>query len=309
MTQPTAARPAAVVTGVSSGIGLAIAEDLLRRGYRVFGSVRRAVDADALSARWPGDFVPLVFDVTDTSALPHVVQQVRAALGGQSLKALVNNAGISHSGPLIHQPLEEIRQTFEVNVFGLLAVTRAFMPLLAGSRTSGIAPGRIVNIGSLSGAITVPFMASYSGSKHAVEALSQGLRRELLPLGIEVSTVEPGFIRSRMFEKAAPLKASERYADTEYSEAWRQFNRSLLEQERTAKPPEVVTRAVAHAIESSRPRTRYRLDPLWFIGRLLPDRGFDRLILKALGLTTLMRSAKPVSPSGSQMEIKQERQA
>lgn len=303
---PTSDRPAAVVTGVSSGIGLSIAEELLKRGYRVFGSVRREMDAELLVTRWPGAFVPLVFDVTDDSALSGVVQQVRAALGGKSLKALVNNAGISHSGPLMLQPLEEIRQTFEVNVFGLLAVTRAFLPLLGGNRGAGHPPGRIVNIGSLSGAITVPFMASYSGSKHAVEAFSQGLRRELLPFGIEVATIEPGFIRSRMFEKAAPTEASDRYANTAYSEAWRQFNRSLLKQERTAKPPEVVTRAVVHAIEASRPRTRYRLDPLWYIGRLLPDRGFDRLIFKALGLTTLMRSARPLSPNDPTMEMKQE---
>lgn len=309
MTRLLPVKPAAVVTGVSSGIGLAIAEDLLQRGYRVFGSVRRATDADALSTRWPGDFIPLLFDVTDAAALPQVVQQVRAALGGQNLKALVNNAGISHSGPLIHQPLEEIRQTFDVNVFGLLAVTRAFLPLLAGNQTPSFTPGRIVNIGSLSGAITVPFMASYSGSKHAVEAFSQGLRRELLPFGIEVATVEPGFIRSRMFEKAALLTASERYADTDYAQAWRQFNRSLLDQERAAKRPEAVTRAVVHAIEASRPRTRYRLDLLWYIDRLLPDRSFDRLILKALGLTALMRSAKFMAPNDPKTEMEKETQA
>lgn len=288
MSKPAHERPAAVVTGVSSGIGQAIAEDLLRRGYQVFGTVRQLSDADALSASWRESFVPLVLDVTDAAALPGAVARVQEVLGARGLKALVNNAGISFSGPLLHQPLEEVRQTFEVNVFGLLAVTRAFLPLLGATTASPLPPGRIVNIGSVSGAITVPFMASYSASKHAVEALTQGLRRELQPFGIEVSAVEPGFIRTRMFEKATALNAGDRYGHTTYSAAWQQFNRSLVEQERAAQTPHVVTRAVVHAIESSKPRTRYPLDKIWTLGRLLPDRGFDALIFKALGISRLM---------------------
>jgi NAD(P)-dependent dehydrogenase (short-subunit alcohol dehydrogenase family) len=285
-------RPAVVVTGVSSGIGLTIAEDLLSRGYRVFGSVRHLKDAEGLIAQWPAAFIPLVFDLTDTGQLKNVVQQVRVALAGQGLTALVNNAGISHSGPLMHQTLEEIRKIFEVNVFGLIAITQAFLPLLGARRDSGHPPGRVVNIGSVSGGVTVPFMGAYSASKHAVDALSQGLRRELRPFGIEVSTIEPGFIRSKMFDKAAPAKAIDSYADTTYAEPWQQFNRSLLEQERNAKSPEIVARAVLHAIEAPTPRTRYPLDPLWRLGWLLPDRAFDRLIFKALGIAGHMTPPK-----------------
>lgn len=283
---------AVIVTGVSSGIGLAVANDLLARGYRVFGSVRRPLDAQALTQQWPRAFVPLVFDVTDAAALRVAVAQVSEALAGRALKALVNNAGVSQSGPLMHQPLQELRDMFEVNVFGLLAVTRAFLPLLGARPGADHAPGRIVNIGSVSGAITVPFMGGYSASKHAVEALSQGLRRELKPYGIEVSTIEPGFIRSRMFEKAVPSEASERYADTAIAAAWRQFNHALLGMERAARPPESVARVVREAIEAAKPRTRYPLDPVWRVGRLLPDRGFDRLIFKSLGIGALMRKPR-----------------
>ena len=299
-------RPAVVVTGVSSGIGLAIAEDLLSRGYRVFGSVRRLADAEGLIAQWPAAFIPLVFDLTDIDQLKDVVKQVRVSLAGQGLAALVNNAGISHSGPLMHQPLEEIRKIFEVNVFGLIAITQAFLPLL-GARSDPVhPPGRVVNIGSVSGGITVPFMGAYSASKHAVEAFSQGLRRELRPFGIEVSSVEPGFIRSKMFDKAAPAKAIDSYADTTYVEPWQQFNRSLLEQERNAKSPGIVARAVLHAIESPIPRTRYPLDPLWRVGWLLPDRVFDRLIFKALGIAGLMQPRKRRAPTQPRFDIHKE---
>ena len=289
MNAPVNRQRSVVVTGVSSGIGEAIAEDLLERGYRVFGSVRRPADADPLVTRWGASFVPLVFDVTDEKALPEVVAQVGSALEGRGLTALVNNAGINLSGPLMHQPLEEFRRVFEVNVFGLLAVTRAFLPLLGARAGAGHAPGRVVNIGSVSGAITVPFMGAYSASKHAVEAMGQALRRELQPYGVHVTTIEPSFIRSRIFEKQAAQAADPRYADTDYADAWRAFNASLRQQEHKAKPPSVVTRAVIEAIESPKPRTRHPLDPIWRIGRILPDRGFDRLIFKATGLEAQLR--------------------
>jgi NAD(P)-dependent dehydrogenase (short-subunit alcohol dehydrogenase family) len=288
MTKIIDIQPAVLVTGVSSGIGLAIAEDLLHKGYRVFGSVRRAEDTESLEARWGKSFTSLVFDVTDKTTLENAVSLVESELDGQNLAALINNAGVSFAGPLIHQPLDEIRQTFEVNVFGVLTVTRAFLPLL-GARSGAVgSPGRIVNISSVSGAITVPFLAAYSASKHAVEAFTQGLRRELKPYGIEVSAIEPGFIRSQLFEKSALAKPFERYTETDYVELWQQFNKSMLEQESKAKLPTVVTQAVRHAIQAKKPRTRYPLDGIWYVGKILPDRVFDQLIFRALGITKLI---------------------
>jgi len=277
--------PAVVVTGVSSGIGAAVADRLLTAGYRVFGSVRREEDALPLVRSWGHRFTPIVFDVTDELGQQAAVAQVERMLDGRGLRALVNNAGISYSGPISHQSMEEIRQVFEVNVFGVIAVTRAFLPLL---RPAGKA-GRIVNIGSVSGSITVPFMGAYSASKHALEALSQAFRRELTPTGIKVTTIEPGFVRSRMFEKSSPSTAAERYAEFEIGPAWKLFNASLLEQEKKAAPAALVAAAVLKAIESGSPRTRHPLDPLWWVGRLLPDRTFDKLIFNALGIQRLMR--------------------
>jgi len=290
MTDKNTPRGAVVVTGVSTGIGRAIAEDLVDAGYLVFGSVRRLADAQPLADRFGLRFIPLVFDVTDADALPGAVETVSRQLHGQGLSALVNNAGISVNGPVMHQPLEEFRKTFEVNVFGALQVARAFLPLLGAGGPPVARPGRIVNIGSVQGAIAVPFMAAYSVSKHALEALSQVLRRELVPYGIEVSTIEPGFIRTSIFQKAAAMLEERKYDGTDYEAMWHQFNRSLLSQEAKAKPPQRVTRAVLHAIEARKPRTRYPLDPIWYIGRCLPDRAFDRLVFKAFGIDRLMRA-------------------
>jgi NADP-dependent 3-hydroxy acid dehydrogenase YdfG len=283
MTTQTPKR-AVLVTGVSSGIGLAIAEDLLGRGYQIFGSVRRLEDGASLQRQWPDAFVPLVFDVTDANALPGVVAQVREKLAGRDLTALVNNAGMNLVGPLMHQPLADVRRVFEVNVFGMLAVTQAFLPLLGARRGRTGPAGRVVNMGSVSGAITVPFMGTYSATKHAVEAVSQALRRELSMYGIEVSTIEPGMVRSKLGEKRLLEKVEERYAQTDYTAWLAQFDRSIAVQEDNAPPADKVTAAVRHAIESPKPRTRYPLDPIWKIGRLLPDRVFDKMIFKALGL-------------------------
>jgi NAD(P)-dependent dehydrogenase (short-subunit alcohol dehydrogenase family) len=282
-------RGAIVVTGVSSGIGEALALDLIKAGYTVFGSVRRPEDGQRLATKAPGKFIPLIFDVTDPEAIGRAVEQVEQALGTADLTALVNNAGLNVSGPFLHQPAEQFRQTMEVNFFGLVAVTRAFLPLLGARNAVSTRPGRIVNIGSVQGIMAVPFMSAYAASKHAVEAFAQGLRRELIPYGISVSTIEPNFTKSDIFAKAAADAATNDYSGTRYEAAWAQFNASLAAAEAQAKPAETVTRKVLHAIQSPRPRTRYPLDPIWYLGRFLPDRLFDRLIFKGLGITKMMQ--------------------
>jgi NAD(P)-dependent dehydrogenase (short-subunit alcohol dehydrogenase family) len=279
---------AVLVTGVSTGIGRAIALSLLDAGYTVFGSVRRAEDAASLSQAARGTFIPLVFDVTDPAEIARGVSEVERRLGTESLIALVNNAGINVSGPFMHQPEDQFRQVMEVNFHGLVAVTRAFLPLLGANDRPKEHPGRIVNIGSVQGIMTVPFMSAYAASKHAVEAFAQGLRRELIPFGIAVSTIEPNFTKSDIFAKAAADSQANRYEGTRYEAAWAQFTASLAAAEENAKPASTVTRKVLHAIQSPRPRPRYPLDPIWHIGRWLPDRMFDRLIFNGLGITKLM---------------------
>ncbi|MBP6723616.1 MAG: SDR family NAD(P)-dependent oxidoreductase [Halioglobus sp.] len=273
-----------VITGVSTGIGFAAARELIGRGYHVFGSVRREADGQRVRAELGEGFTPLLFDVTDTAALPAAVAVVRAAVGDNGLAGLVNNAGIAPSGPLMHTSLEEVRQAFEINVFGLLAVTQAFLPLLGASLQSKRPPGRVVNLSSISGGVAFPMITLYAMTKHAVEALSDGLRRELSIYGIEVSAIEPGSIKTPIWDKAATQVADTRFTDTDYAIAMAHMPTMVANELKHAKPMKVVTDAICHALESTKPKTRYPLVGLWHARKIIPNRLLDRMAIKACGL-------------------------
>lgn len=274
------------ITGVSSGIGKAIAQHLMENNYQVYGSVRVEDDGKELSFKWPQHFIAVVFDVTDSKAIENSVLLVKEKLAGSYLSAIINNAGVSHAGPIIAQPMEEIRQSFNVNVFGMLAVTRAFFPLMGGESNEG--SKHIINISSVSGGLTVPFLGAYSATKHAVEALTQALRRELKIFGIQVTAIEPGMIKTELFDKAVVAGTLEKYEKTEYEQIWKLFNRSLRKQEAKAKSPTIVADAVLKTIQSSNAKSRYPLDISWFIGKVLPDKWFDKIICKELGIMSLL---------------------
>jgi len=279
---------AVVITGVSSGIGLATAEQLINRGYRVFGSVRKQADGDRISERLGNNFVPLLFDVTDDTALAEAAKQVQAAVGDRGLHGLINNAGIAPNGPLMHATKEEVRRTFEINVFGALSVTQAFLPLLGARKACPHPPGRIVNLSSISGGVTFPLVAVYAMSKHAVEALSDGLRRELSIYGIEVSAIEPGSIKTAIWDKVMPDRDTEiRLAQTDYAEPMANFRNVIGKELKQAKPMHVVTDAIIHALEAQKPKPRYPLVGLWYFGKIVPTRMLDRLMVKLTGLKKL----------------------
>ena len=273
-----------VITGVSTGIGLAAASELISRGYHVFGSVRKEADAQRVQADLGGSFTPLLFDVTDTAALPAAVALVQAAVGENGLAGLVNNAGIAPTGPLQHTSLEEVRQAFEINVFGLLAVTQAFLPLLGASLDSQRPPGRIVNLSSVSGGVAFPLTAVYAMTKHALEALSDGLRRELSIYGIEVSAIEPGPIKTPIWEKGPLDAADSRYDNTDYADAMAYMPTMVANELKHARPMKVVTDAICHALEAPKPKTRYPLVALWYIRKFIPNRLLDRILIKMCGL-------------------------
>ena len=207
-----------VVTGVSTGIGWGITKVLIQNGFRVFGSVRKTQDAERLTKEFGEAFVPLTFDITDEPAVQAAARQVRAQLNGETLFGLVNNAGIAIPAPLIYQPTDDFRHQIEVNLIGALIVTKAFVPLLGSDHSLRGNPGRIINISSVGGKRGGPFLGAYVASKHALEGLSESLRRELMFHGIDVIIIGPGAIATPIWDKAENMDTS-LYENTEYGEA------------------------------------------------------------------------------------------
>ena len=175
-----------VVTGASTGIGWACLKVLIAGGFRVFGGVRKQADADRLAKEFGANFTPLLFDVTDAAAVAAAAGKVRAALGGETLFGLVNNAGIAVPGPLLELSVEDFRRQIDVNLIGQFIVTQAFGPLLGADRSLKGPPGRIVMISSISGKTAFPFGGAYAASKFGLEGLSEALRRELMIFGVDV---------------------------------------------------------------------------------------------------------------------------
>lgn len=274
-----------VITGVSSGIGYDVARHLLGDGWRVFGSVRQPADAARVQAELGDGFTPLLFDVTDADAIAQAVSVVATAVADGGLTALINNAGIATPGPLMHLTAADLRQQLEINVVGVLQTTQAFLPLLGARQNSPHPPGRIVNISSVSGEIAYPFMGAYAASKHALEALSDSWRRELLLYGIDVILIQPGTVQTPIVGKFR--EQIERFLGTDYGRILQPMAANVDERERTAIPVAKVSRVIAEALTADKPKTRYPVPRKWLTGwllpRWLPDRWFDRQVAKRLG--------------------------
>ena len=275
-----------VVTGVSTGIGWGIMKVLIQHGFRVFGSVRKAQDAERLSKEFGSGFIPLLFDVTDEAGVQAAAQQVRDQLNGETLFGLVNNAGIAVPAPLIHQPTDDFRHQLEVNLVSVLIVTKAFVPLLGSDRSLRGQPGRIINISSVGGKSGGPFLGAYVASKHGLEGFSESLRRELMLYGIDVIIIGPGSVATPIWDKAEKADAST-YDRTEYAEAIRRVMEYMPRDGRRGYPPEKVGEVVWHALTTPKPRVRYAVIPTSSIRRIiqmfLPKRVVDRIIARNLG--------------------------
>jgi NAD(P)-dependent dehydrogenase (short-subunit alcohol dehydrogenase family) len=280
-----ASRPAVLVTGASTGIGAACAVRLIHEGFRVFAGIRSAADGDRLREQAGTQLHPLPLDVTDGGMIARAVRVVEEIQGEHGLQGLVNNAGIAVGGPLEYLPVDDLRTQLEVNVIGLHAVTRACLPLIRRAR------GRVVHIGSISGRMAAPFSGAYAASKHAVEALCDALRLELAPEGISVSVIEPGQVRTPIWDKGLAdfRRIVERMPDEgmrRYEGRLRVMHHILERARKYAAPAEVVADAVVHALTASEPKTRYLIGRdakirLW-LSRLLPDRAMDSLVLRTL---------------------------
>ncbi len=276
-----------VVTGASTGIGRACVAHAVAQGARVFASVRKRQDADALIADFGDAVAPLIFDVTEGTAVRAAAAQVGAMLGGRTLSGLVNNAGVAVAGPLLEMDGEELRSQFDVNFFGVHTVTQAFAPLLGVDPDREGPPGRIVMISSVAGENGAPFLGAYAASKHAVEGYSQSLRRELMLFGVDVVVIGPGAIATPIWDKADDIDV-DRYRNSPFFGALNAVRDYMLERGRDGLPPEDVGALVWHALTSENPKPRYAIlrNALMdrTVPRLLPTRVVDRMIARRLGL-------------------------
>jgi NAD(P)-dependent dehydrogenase (short-subunit alcohol dehydrogenase family) len=275
-----------VITGASTGIGWATAKLLLDRGFRVFGSVRKQEDADRLKAEFGANFTPLTFDVTDEAAVLAAAREVRGELEGETLAGLVNNAGIGLAGPVLELSVDQFRRQMEVNVIGPVIATQAFGPLLGADPSLHGPKGRIVMISSVAGKNGNPLASAYSASKHAIEGLSESLRREMMLFGVDVIIIAPGAVKTPIWSKTDDVDPS-RYSNSPYLPALEQVRKFVTHLADIGLPPEKIAERIADALTSASPKVRYSItpDPMrHLITAVLPKRMVDRIIAKRLGL-------------------------
>lgn len=275
-----------VITGASSGIGYSSVARMIATGWTVFATVRKAEDAERLKADFGERVTPLLVDVTDQRTINDAKSKLEDQLAGRGLDGLVNVAGIGMMRPLEYATEHDLREIFEINVFGQIAITQALLPLLRKAR------GRVVNITSVGTHLTIPFGGLLNASKSAFAALSNALRVELRPFGLHVCVIEPGAINTPAVGKTlgdvegviARLPAN---GAQQYGSILRKFARRAYAMESRGSSPAVVARAVHHALTSARPRVRYLAGKharvLTTLPKLLPTRVMDALIWRMLG--------------------------
>ncbi len=270
-----------VVTGASSGIGRSIAFRLAAQGIRVVAGVRRVKDAAEL--RQQSDLIsPVMLDVTDDDSIADAVEHVdeEFPLG---IDGLVNNAGVAVAGPVEWVTRRQWQQQYDVNVFGMVSVTQAFLPMLRRRR------GRIINISSAASSLALPMVAPYASSKYAIEGLSDSLRRELAPCGVNVVVVCPGQTETAIFAKSeeetqSRVDSNSPAIDYDYLPALTRFQELMHQSESSRRPPTRVARVVHRALTVKHPKRRYHVG--WdahasvFVRRFVPDALVDWLIAR-----------------------------
>ncbi len=278
---------AVLVTGSSSGIGRAAALLLDKQGYHVFASVRRKQDGDELRKAASARLTPVLLDVSDEASIIRARNEIAGAVGEGGLWGLVNNAGISFRAPLEFAPPAELRRLYDSNVFGLLAVTQAFLPLIRRAQ------GRIVNVGSITSLMVTPFHGIYSSAKMAVNGLTDALRLEVKPFGVQVSLMLYGGVQTAIWDRTAKLTAeiNGRFPP-EFTELYEARQRKAMEfffsKHRGRLQPETAARQIIHAITARHPRRTYfvGIDAKLYslLDKVLCGRLRDWMILRSIGL-------------------------
>ena len=267
-----------LVTGTSSGIGRGLCQALIEKGYKVFGTVRNRKDAIELKKEFGENFDALLVDVTDEKQVIKAKERVHNYLGKKPLTALVNNAGIATLGPVEFLPTSDFKKQIDTKILGTFICTKIFLPLLGTDNNLSGNPGRIVNISSiLGGKIGSPFMSGYCASKHAVEAFSESLRRELKPYRIKVIIVAPGSVSTPIWKEVKKQKDQNRYYKTKYGISFRKILNSLESFDKNSLSMEKLTNVIIQSIEIKNPKIRYNptKDPIQKIWPYIPKKIMD----------------------------------
>jgi len=276
-----------IITGASTGIGKASALHLDRLGFRVFASVRKESDAEALCAQASERLTPIFLDVTNPDSIFKAKQEIYRSVGEAGILGIVNNAGVAFLSPLEFVQLDSLRWLFEVNVFGLLTITQAFLPLVRQAR------GRIVNISSEAVLAVAPFHGPYSASKLAVNGISEALRRELKPLGVQVSVIIAGSINTPIWEKGAEMseqvtRRQPPEANELYGKPYNKVREFFMQMGRRGIAPDAVARVIAHALVSKRAKHYYLVGRDAHIFNLMkiivPEPLHDWISLRIMGI-------------------------
>ncbi|MFZ1559593.1 MAG: SDR family NAD(P)-dependent oxidoreductase [Saprospiraceae bacterium] len=270
------------ITGVSTGIGYDALTSLVSRGYFVIGTVRKSEDADKLKKEFGDKCIILVFDVRDVDKCTAEIKKVIPKLEKEGLFCLINNAGIAIPGPLQHITEDEFEQQMDVNVKSVRRITNMLLPYLGTDKK--YTPGKIINISSVSGLFNSPYNGSYCISKHALESMTDVYRRELAMFGIRVSAIQPGPIKTEIWNKSKGTL--DRFKDTAYGELLSSADKMIENAEKSAFDVKVVTDIIINILQSKQPKTKYLIHRKKFLFRLLafylPDKLVDKMIAKTL---------------------------
>ena len=274
-----------VITGTSTGIGYACSKHFIEKGYKVFGSVRNDNDANRVSNELGSNFVPLMFDVTDETAVKKSVKVVENQIGDQKLSGLINNAGLGVMGTIQSLSAEQFKYQFDVNVLGVFHCCQAYLDLLGADKNRKGDPGKIINISSISGEIGMPFMSAYNMSKFGLEGFSEGIRRELLMYGIDVVVIAPGPVKTPIWKKINQKDEVKRYDNSDFRESVSRAMKMTEKMEQAGCEPSVIAERALSIIENTKNKTRYRIDPTRMqniLLQLFPKRIADRMIAKRM---------------------------
>ena len=272
-----------LITGVSSGIGHGTLSYFVKKGFHVYGSVRNSKDANKLKKIFEENFTPLIFDVTKEAQVKKAASIVKKDLQNSNLLALVNNAGVAISGPVLLQKVKDFEKQININLNGAFRVLKFFAPLCGAEKNNNSKKGVIFNISSISGKIGMPGVGAYTASKFGLEGLSHSLRRELIRYGVDVVIIGPGPIKSEIFDKI-DKKFLETLKKSDYAKVAKNIPKRMKNAKKIAFPPEEVGKLIFNALHDPNRKTRYTITPnklmYWTLPMLITDRMLDKMVTK-----------------------------